>query len=94
MYGAEAEDARKLHKPLVPRKEDIGELGDIIHGFGCWDYREMRYFKTTKEGRMGYGGKIDGYINEGKEIGLESSIKPLITNRLLTKEQIAKVYWG
>ena len=75
-------------------KEDIGELGDIIHGFGCWDYREMRYFKTTKEGRMGYGGEIDGYINEGKEIGLESSIKPLITNRLLIKEQIAKVYWG
>ena len=85
--------------------EDVGELGDIIHDFGCWDYRkmktkelseEMRYFKTTKEGKMGYGGEIDGYINEGKEIGLKegfaASIKTLITNRLLTKEQIAKAY--
>ena len=86
-------------------EDDIGELGNIIHDFGCWDYRkmrsevlseEMRYFKTTKEGEMGYGGEIDGYINEGKEIGLKegfaASIKTLISNKLLTKEQIAKAY--
>lgn len=30
---------------------------------------EMKYFKTTKECAMGYGGDIDGYINEGKERG-------------------------
>ena len=105
MYGAEAEDARKLHKPLVPRKEDIGELGDIIHGFGCWDYRkmrsetlseEMRYFKTTKEGKMGYGGEIDGYINEGRKKGREderkANILALIKRKLLTPEQIADAF--
>ena len=57
---------------------------------------EMRYFNTTKEGKMGYGGEIDGYINEGKEKGREderkANIIALIKRKLLTPEQIADAF--
>ena len=67
-------------------EDDIGELADIIHDFDCWDYHQMRsevlkeemkYFKSTKEGVMGYGGDIDGYINEGVEKIAEAFNLPL-----------------
>ena len=65
---------------------------------------EMRYFKTTKEGEMGYGGEIDGYINEGRRIGRKegrekgrederkANILALIKRKLLTPEQIADAF--
>ncbi len=45
---------------------------------------------------MGYGGEIDGYINEGREKGREDERKDniiaLIKRKLLTPEQIADAF--
>ena len=57
-----------INLSFLAKGDDYGNLPDI-HDFDCWDYRtmkaevmrsEMKYFKTTKEGAMGYGGDIDG----------------------------------
>ena len=86
-------------------KDEIGELADIIHDFDCWDYHQMRsevlkeemkYFKSTKEEVMGYGGDIDGYINEGVEIGRKEgryeTIRTFLENRLSSPEKIAEAF--
>ena len=97
-------------------KEDIGELMNIIHDFDCDRFEEM-YSETLRdemesikgeEGIMGYGGDIDEYINEGKEIGLkkgreegiqegikkgkENAIRVMLKNKISTLSEIANAF--